>query len=82
MSDFHISTFDYNQTSSDFNSFFKFWLFDLRFVICGFVLSLVLKLTKMVIPPEKAIFYAGKSTPINFPLVLKLRAIFLVYPIR
>ena len=77
MSDFHISTFDYNQ-----NCFFKFWLFDLRFVICGFVLSLVLKLTKMVIPPEKAIFYAGKSTPINIPSVPRLRAIFLVYPIR
>ena len=39
-------------------------------------------LSKMVIPPEKSTFYDGKSTPINFPLVFRLRAIFLVYPIR
>ena len=73
MSDFHITIFDYNQTSSNSDFFFY---------ILRFVLPLVLKLSKMVIPPEKAIFYAGKSTPINFPLVLRLRAIFMVYPIR
>ena len=79
MSDFQISTFDYNQTSSTVLTFrvstYVLWN-------QNFVLSLVLKLSKMVIPPEKAIFYAGKSTPINFPLVPRLRAIFVMYPIR